>query len=90
VTGNHINYDGSLGNGDLPLKMALASRERARGPSAATVGIQTGAQDGPTLWHQGADAPYLPSALGAQKYRWIRWYLHTRPSNKGIRVEPPT
>src|SRR6266566_4667411 len=60
------NYDGSLGNGDLPLKMALAKSMNVPAVHLLqTVGIQTGAQMVRRFGIKVPMAPYLPSALGA-------------------------
>ena len=60
------NYDGSLGNGDLPLKTALAKSMNIPAVHLLqTVGIQTGAQMVRRFGIKVPMAPYLPSALGA-------------------------
>ncbi len=62
------NYDGSLGNGDLPLKMALAKSMNVPAVHLLqTVGIQTGAQMVRRFGIKVPMAPYLPSALGRDR-----------------------
>src|SRR5215217_1067343 len=60
------NYDGSTGNGDVPMKTALARSLNI--PAVHTldmVGIQTGSQMVRRFGITRPMAPYLPSALGA-------------------------
>src|ERR1044072_1764497 len=60
------NYDGSLGNGDMPMKTALAKSMNIPAVHLLqTVGIQTGAQMVRRFGIKVPMAPYLPSALGA-------------------------
>ena len=60
------NYDGSTGNGDVPMKIALAKSLNIPAVHALDmVGIQTGAQMVRRFGITRPMAPYLPSALGA-------------------------
>ena len=60
------NYDGSTGNGDVPMKIALAKSLNIPAVHALdTVGIQTGSQMVRRFGITRPMAPYLPSALGA-------------------------
>src|SRR5437588_7171583 len=84
------NYDGSLGNGDLPLKTALAhSMNIPAVHLLQTVGIQTGAQMVRRFGIKVPMAPYLPSALGATEVPLDQMVsAYSAFPNKGIRVEP--
>ncbi|HKP45526.1 MAG TPA: transglycosylase domain-containing protein, partial [Pyrinomonadaceae bacterium] len=82
------NYDGSLGNGDLPLKMALAKSMNVPAVHLLqTVGIQTGAQMVRRFGIKVPMAPYLPSALGATEVPLDQMVsAYSAFPNKGIRV----
>jgi penicillin-binding protein 1A len=84
------NYDGSLGNGDLPMKMALAKSMNVPAVHLLqTVGIQTGAQMVRRFGIKVPMAPYLPSALGATEVPLDQMVsAYSSFPNKGIRVEP--
>ncbi len=84
------NYDGSLGNGDLPLKAALAKSMNVPAVHLLqTVGIQTGAQMVRRFGIKVPMAPYLPSALGATEVPLDQMIsAYSAFPNKGIRVEP--
>ena len=87
---NPHNYDGSLGNGDLPLKIALAKSMNIPAVHLLqTVGIQTGAQMVRRFGIKVPMAPYLPSALGATEVPLDQMVsAYSAFPNKGIRVEP--
>jgi penicillin-binding protein 1A len=87
---NPHNYDGSLGNGDLPLKTALAKSMNVPAVHLLqTVGIQTGAQMVRRFGIKVPMAPYLPSALGATEVPLDQMIsAYSAFPNKGIRVEP--
>jgi penicillin-binding protein 1A len=87
---NPHNYDGSLGNGDLPLKMALAKSMNVPAVHLLqTVGIQTGAQMVRRFGIKVPMAPYLPSALGATEVPLDQMIsAYSAFPNKGVRVEP--
>jgi penicillin-binding protein 1A len=84
------NYNGSLGNGDLPLKTALAQSMNIPAVHLLqTVGIQTGAQMVRRFGIKVPMAPYLPSALGATEVPLDQMVsAYSAFPNKGIRVEP--
>ncbi|MEP6922725.1 MAG: PBP1A family penicillin-binding protein [bacterium] len=84
------NYDGSPGNGDLPLKMALAKSMNVPAVHLLqTVGIQTGAQMVRRFGIKVPMAPYLSSALGATEVPLDQMVsAYSAFPNKGIRVEP--
>jgi penicillin-binding protein 1A len=84
------NYDGSLGNGDLPMKVALAKSMNVPAVHLLqTVGIQTGAQMVRRFGIKVPMAPYLPSALGATEVPLDQMVsAYSAFPNKGIRVEP--
>jgi penicillin-binding protein 1A len=84
------NYDGSLGNADLPLKIALAKSMNVPAVHLLqTVGIQTGAQMLHRFGVKVPMAPYLPSALGATEVPLDQMVsAYSAFPNKGIRVEP--
>ena len=84
------NYDGSLGNSDLPLKVALAKSMNVPAVHLLqTVGIQTGAQMVRRFGIKVPMAPYLPSALGATEVPLDQMIsAYSAFPNKGVRVEP--
>lgn len=84
------NYDGSLGNADMPLKTALAHSMNVPAVHLLqTVGIQTGAQMVRRFGIKVPMAPYLPSALGATEVPLDQMVsAYSAFPNKGIRVEP--
>jgi penicillin-binding protein 1A len=84
------NYDGSLGCGDMPLKMALAKSMNIPAVHLLqTVGIQTGAQMVRRFGIKVPMAPYLPSALGATEVPLDQMVsAYSAFPNKGVRVEP--
>ncbi len=84
------NYDGSLGNGDLPLKTALAKSMNIPAVHLLqTVGIQTGAQMVRRFGIKVPMAPYLSSALGATEVPLDQMVsAYSAFPNKGVRVEP--
>lgn len=84
------NYDGSLGNGDMPMKTALAKSMNIPAVHLLqTVGIQTGAQMVRRFGVKVPMSPYLPSALGATEVPLDQMVsAYSAFPNKGIRVEP--
>jgi penicillin-binding protein 1A len=84
------NYDGSLGNGDVPMKMALARSLNIPAVHLLDmVGIQTGAQMVRRFGITVPMAPYLPSALGATEVPLDQMVsAYSSFPNKGIRVQP--
>lgn len=84
------NYDGSLGNADVPLKIALAKSLNIPAVHLLqTVGIQTGAQMVRRFGIKVPMAPYLPSALGATEVPLDQMVsAYSAFPNKGVRVEP--
>src|SRR2546421_6611129 len=84
------NYERSLGNGDLPLKMALAKSMNVPAVHLLqTVGIQTGAQMVRRFGIKVPMAPYPPSALGATEVPLDQMVsAYSAFPNKGVRVEP--
>src|SRR5687768_16249058 len=84
------NYDGSLGNGDLPLKTALAKSMNVPAVQLLqTVGIQTGAQMVRRFGIKVPVAHYLPSALGATEVPLDQMVsAYSAFPNRGVRVEP--
>jgi penicillin-binding protein 1A len=84
------NYDGSLGNADMPLKTALAhSMNVCAVHLLQTVGIQTGSQMVRRFGIKVPMAPYLSSALGATEVPLDQMVsAYSAFPNKGIRVEP--
>ena len=84
------NYDGSLGCGDMPLKMALAKSMNIPAVHLLqTVGIQTGAQMVRRFGIKVPMAPYLPSALGATEVPLDQMVsAYSAFPNKGVRVDP--
>jgi penicillin-binding protein 1A len=83
------NYDGSSGNGDVPLKIALAKSLNIPAVHLLqTVGIQTGAQMVRRFGITAPMAPYLPSALGATEVPLDQMVsAYSALPNKGVRVE---
>jgi len=81
------NYDGSVGHGDVPLKIALAkSLNIAAVHLLDMVGIQTGAQMVRRFGITTPMAPYLPSALGATEVPLDQMVsAYSAFANKGIR-----
>jgi penicillin-binding protein 1A len=84
------NYDGSLGCGDMPMKMALAKSMNIPAVHLLqTVGIQTGAQMVRRFGIKVPMAPYLPSALGATEVPLDQMVsAYSAFPNKGVRVDP--
>ena len=84
------NYDGSLGNGDMPMKVALAKSMNIPAVHLLqTVGIQTGSQMVRRFGIKVPMSPYLPSALGATEVPLDQMVsAYSAFPNKGIRVEP--
>ncbi|MGQ0763138.1 MAG: PBP1A family penicillin-binding protein [Acidobacteriota bacterium] len=84
------NYNGSLSNGDMPLKTALAQSMNIPAVHLLqTVGIQTGAQMVRRFGIKVPMAPYLPSALGATEVPLDQMVsAYSVFPNKGVRVEP--
>ncbi len=84
------NYDGSLGNADMPMKTALAKSMNIPAVHLLqTVGIQTGAQMVRRFGIKVPMSPYLPSALGATEVPLDQMVsAYSAFPNKGIRVEP--
>jgi penicillin-binding protein 1A len=83
------NYDGSTGNGDVPMKIALAKSLNIPAVHLLqTVGIQTGAQMVRRFGITVPMAPYLPSALGATEVPLDQMVsAYSAFPNKGVRVE---
>jgi len=84
------NYDGSLGEGNLPLKIALAkSYNIAAVHLLEQVGIQAGAQMVRRFGITNPMAPSLPSALGASEASLLEMTAaYSTFPNKGIRMTP--
>jgi len=84
------NYNGSLGNGDMPLKTALAQSMNIPAVHLLqTVGIQTGSQMVRRFGIKVPMAPYLSSALGATEVPLDQMVsAYSAFPNKGIRVDP--
>jgi penicillin-binding protein 1A len=84
------NYDGSLGSGDMPMRIALAKSMNIPAVHLLqTVGIQTGAQMVRRFGIKVPMSPYLPSALGATEVPLDQMVsAYSAFPNKGIRVEP--
>ena len=84
------NYDGSLGSGDMPMKIALAKSMNIPAVHLLqTVGIQTGAQMVRRFGIKVPMSPYLPSALGATEVPLDQMVsAYSAFPNKGVRVEP--
>ncbi|HWS87883.1 MAG TPA: PBP1A family penicillin-binding protein [Pyrinomonadaceae bacterium] len=83
------NYDGSTGNGDVPMKIALAKSLNIPAVHALdTVGIQTGSQMVRRFGITRPMAPYLPSALGATEVPLAEMVsAYSAFPGKGIRHE---
>jgi penicillin-binding protein 1A len=83
------NYDGSLGNGDVPMKIALAKSLNLPAVHLLDmVGIQTGSQMVRRFGITQPMAPYLPSALGATEVPLIEMVsAYSAFPNKGVRHE---
>ncbi len=84
------NYDGSTGNGDVPMKIALAKSLNVPAVHLLDmVGIQTGAQMVRRFGITVPMAPYLPSALGATEVPLDQMVsAYSAFPNKGVRVQP--
>ncbi len=84
------NYDGSLGEANLPMKIALAkSYNIAAVHLLEQVGIQAGAQMVRRFGITNPMAPSLPSALGASEASLLEMTsAYSSFPNKGIRVAP--
>ena len=84
------NYDGSLGEGNLPMKIALMkSYNIAAVHLLEQVGIQAGAQMVRRFGITNPMAPSLPSALGASEASLIEMTAaYSSFPNKGIRMTP--
>jgi len=84
------NYDGSLGNPNVPLKVALAhSLNIPAVHLLEQVGIQAGAQMVRRFGITNPMAPSLPSALGASEASLIEMVsAYSSFPNKGIRMQP--
>lgn len=84
------NYDGSLGHGNTPMKMALAkSYNIAAVHLLDQVGIQAGAQMVRRFGITNPMAPSLPSALGASEASLLEMTAaYSAFPNKGIRMAP--
>jgi len=84
------NYDGSLGEANLPMKIALAkSYNIAAVHLLEQVGIQAGAQMVRRFGITNPMAPSLPSALGASEASLLEMTAaYSSFPNKGIRMTP--
>lgn len=84
------NYDGSLGEANLPMKVALAkSYNIAAVHLLEQVGIQAGAQMVRRFGITNPMAPSLPSALGASEASLLEMTAaYSSFPNKGIRMTP--
>jgi penicillin-binding protein 1A len=84
------NYDGSLGEGNMPMKLALAkSMNIAAVHLLEQVGIQAGAQMVRRFGITNPMAPSLPSALGASEASLLEMVAaYSSFPNKGIRMAP--
>ena len=84
------NYDGSLGEANLPMKIALAkSYNIAAVHLLEQVGIQAGAQMVRRFGITNPMAPSLPSALGASEASLLEMTAaYSSFPNKGIRMQP--
>ena len=84
------NYDGSLGEANLPMKIALAkSYNIAAVHLLEQVGIQAGAQMVRRFGITNPMAPSLPSALGASEASLLEMTAaYSSFPNKGIRMVP--
>ncbi len=83
------NFDGSTGNGDVPMKTALAKSLNVPAVHLLDmVGIQTGAQMVRRFGITVPMAPYLPSALGATEVPLVEMVsAYSAFANKGVRHE---
>jgi penicillin-binding protein 1A len=83
------NYDGSVGNGDVPMRIALAKSLNIPAVHLLDmVGIQTGAQMVRRFGITEPMAPYLPSALGATEVPLVEMVsAYSAFANKGVRHE---
>ncbi|MBA3243004.1 MAG: PBP1A family penicillin-binding protein [Acidobacteria bacterium] len=83
------NFDGSLGNGDVPMKIALAKSLNLPAVHLLDmVGIQTGSQMVRRFGITQPMAPYLPSALGATEVPLVEMVsAYSAFPNKGVRHE---
>jgi penicillin-binding protein 1A len=84
------NYDGSLSNGDVPMKVALMkSLNISAVHIMEQVGIQAAAQMVRRFGITNPMAPSLPSALGASEVSLIEMVAaYSAFPNKGIRMQP--
>src|SRR5205814_9920892 len=84
------NYDGSLGEANMPLKLALAkSMNIAAVHLLEQVGIQAAAQMVRRFGITNPMAPSLPSALGASEASLLEMTAaYSSFPNKGIRMAP--
>jgi len=84
------NFDGSLGHGNTPMKMALAkSYNIAAVHLLDQVGIQAGAQMVRRFGITNPMAPSLPSALGASEASLLEMTAaYSAFPNKGVRMAP--
>lgn len=84
------NYDGSLSNGNVPMKVALMkSLNICAVHLLEQVGIQAGAQMVRRFGITNPMAPSLPSALGASEVSLIEMVsAYSSFPNKGIRMAP--
>ncbi len=84
------NYDGSLGEANMPMKLALAkSMNIAAVHLLEQVGIQAGAQMVRRFGITNPMAPSLPSALGASEASLLEMVAaYSSFPNKGIRMAP--
>ena len=84
------NYDGSLGEANLPMKVALAkSYNIAAVHLLEQVGIQAGAQMVRRFGITNPMAPSLPSALGASEASLLEMTAaYSSFPNKGVRMAP--
>lgn len=84
------NYDGSLGEANLPMKIALAkSYNIAAVHLLEQVGIQAGAQMVRRFGITNPMAPSLPSALGASEASLLEMTAaYSTFPNKGVRMQP--
>ena len=84
------NYDGSLGEANMPMRLALAkSMNIAAVHLLEQVGIQAGAQMVRRFGITNPMAPSLPSALGASEASLLEMVAaYSSFPNKGIRMAP--
>ncbi|HEY9285488.1 MAG TPA: PBP1A family penicillin-binding protein, partial [Pyrinomonadaceae bacterium] len=83
------NYDGSVGGGSVPMKVALAKSLNIQAVHTLDmIGIQTGAQMVRRFGITVPMSPYLPSALGATEVPLNQMVsAYSAFPNKGIRVK---